>query len=169
MSSSDVLKELLQTLDTGGYDKARTLLDKDFKFSGPMPGAVGRDEFIAFEKSIRTAMPDLKHNGVISWEGRTGEVRGEVRIAGTQTGSLDMPYIPNVNPSNKAVKLPTERWTANVKDGKVISFAAEVGPDGGLLGILKQIGRDDLADCLRTHGLDCRLYEENAGMGPTNI
>jgi hypothetical protein len=63
------------------------------------------------------------------------------------------------------VSLPTERWTAYVSDGKITSLDVEVNADGGFLAALKQIGREDLADCLRTAGRDCRTIEEVAPLG----
>jgi hypothetical protein len=165
MSTSDLVKEVFNALDDGDYDIVSANLDRDFKFSGPTPNPIGKQEFIAFERALRRAMPDLKHNCSVLWEGKESEARGEVRVTGTHQNVLDLSYVPKVEATSKRVKLPTERWTARVKNGRIVSFAAEVGPDGGLLGILKQIGREDLADCLRTKGGDCRIYEESKSMG----
>jgi len=162
MSPREILSEVLVALDKGNYDKVLSLLSGDFKFSGPVPEPVGANEFVAFERALRAALPNLRHNGKVYSEAEGEWVRGEVRVTGTHKSVLDMPAIPPVEATGKKIKLPTERWVALVRDGKIISFAAEVGPDGGLIGILKQIGRADLADCLLAKGSDCRTYGEQA-------
>jgi hypothetical protein len=124
-----------------------------------MPEPVGADEFIGFERAIRGAMPNINHNQVILSEDIGGWVRGKVRVAGLHTGTLDLPFLAKVGPTKKSIQLPTERWTALVKDDKIVSLKVEVGLNGGLIGILKQMGRQDLVNCLGAKGADCRTIE----------
>jgi hypothetical protein len=159
MSNSEIVGELFGALDAGNDDAARGCLDKNFMFSGLTPAALDGREFVAFVRSLRQAMPDLKIHAVATWEGPAGEVRGESRIGGTHRNALDLPFVPKVNATNRVVTLPTEHWTAYVRNGKVASLHSEVGADGGLPGLLVQLGREDLANCLRTKGIDCRAVD----------
>jgi ketosteroid isomerase-like protein len=165
MLSTDVLTEMFIALDKGDDDKVRSLLDRDFEFSGPAPEPIGAEEFIAFERALHQALPNLRHNGVVYSEDSGDWVRGEVHVTGTHRGVLELPMLPKVIPTRKKVTLSPERFLALVRDGKILSFAAEVGPDGGLIGILKQIGRKDLADCLGIKGADCRTIGQDLSAG----
>jgi ketosteroid isomerase-like protein len=163
MTSKDILNQAFKALDNGDYDTVSSLLDHNFRFSGPTPYPLNAQEFIAFERAIRAAFPDVRHNGTVRSESADGWVSGEVRVTGTHKAALEMPYIPKIGATNKKFKLPTERWSAQVQNGKVVSFSADVPADGGLVGILTQIGRDDVADCLKTPGADCRTLPESKG------
>ncbi len=155
MSSAEVIAETFAALDAGDYETAAGLLDREFEFSGPTLQPLGAKEFIAFESALRSAMPNLKHNCLVYSTEDGDWVRGQVQIAGTHRRPLDLPNLPILAATRKRVKLPAERFVAVVRDGRIVSFAADVGPDGGLMGILKQLGRDDLADCVGAGGRDC--------------
>jgi hypothetical protein len=169
MTSSDIVKELFSALDSGNYTKADSYLDNNFKFSGPTPTALGKAEFLAFEKAMRASTPNVDHGITVSWESKDGEVRGEAHVRGTHTKDLNLPMIPLVKATNKSYRLPAEKYTAWVKNGKIASIAVDTPTDGGVIGMLTQIGREDIADCLRTKGLNCRADYEETGSTRAHI
>jgi hypothetical protein len=83
-----------------------------------------------------------------------------VRLTGTHEGKVDVRWVAPVAATMKKISLPASKWQARINNGKIVSLSAEVPPDGGLIGMLLQIGRKDLADCLRTPGADCRGLPE---------
>lgn len=52
---------------------------------------------------------------------------------------MEMPVIPA---TGKAFKLPVEHTNVAVEDGKIVRVHAETPADGGLTGILQQLGVD---------------------------
>ena len=169
MTNSELVKEAFAALDGQNFDKFSSYLAKDYKLRGVTPTPLDRNQFIAFTRAMAAAFPDIKRNVTVLWEGKDGEVRGEMQVTGTHQGALALPFIPVVEATNKTVRLPKDRWICEIKNGKAVSFTVESAQDGGVLGLLKQIGREDLADCLRTAGRDCRTIEEVAPLGHIKI
>ncbi len=163
MTNSDIANKLFAALDAKKWDEAAGYLTKDFKFTGPMPNPLNKDEFIAFQRAIHTGLPDFNHNASVASESKEGEIRGTVKVTGNHRGVLEMPMIPKIEATNKRVELPKEKWTIQAADGKIKSLHVDVPPDGGFLNLLRQIGRDDVADCLRAGNRDCRTIEAGAG------
>jgi ketosteroid isomerase-like protein len=160
MTAKDVMSSLFKALDSGDYITASGLLDRDFKFTGPAPTAMNAQDFINWERALRTAFPDIRHNAVIRGEKEGSRANGEVRLTGTHEGKVDVRWVAPVAATMKKISLPASKWQARINNGKIVSLSAEVPPDGGLIGMLLQIGRKDLADCLRTPGADCRGLPE---------
>jgi ketosteroid isomerase-like protein len=147
MSSAEIVSEVLTKVDSRDWDGAAVLLDADFEFVGPTPKPANAAEFIAFQKAVHAGFPDFRHNHRIYSE--DGDwVRGEVRVRGTHTQTLSVEGLPPIEPTGRYVENPTERFLALVKDGKLTHLAVEVTPDGGFAGLLRRIGRADLADRL---------------------
>lgn len=116
-------------------------MSKDFRFSGPVPEPIGPEAYAGLMNTMKAAMPDLNNHLQVTSE--TGDtVRGQVQLGGTHTHNLDlspmgMPVFPA---TNKAVQLPVETFTAKIENGKITEFAVVVPENGGLKGLLAQIG-----------------------------
>jgi ketosteroid isomerase-like protein len=162
MTNSELVKEAFAALDAGNFDKFTNYLAKEYKIHGLTETPMDRDQFLAFARATYAAFPDISRNVVVLWEGKDGEVRGEMHVTGTHRGTLNLPFLPEVAATNKSVHLPKNRWTCQVKNGKAVSFTIESGAVSPLIAMLTAIGRDDLADCLRTKGRDCRTIEEES-------
>ena len=70
-------------------------------------------------------------------------VRVAVQITGTHTNDLDLTPMgmTKVPATGKSVSNPVEHPEITIKDGKITSIhVADVTPDGGVGGILKQLG-----------------------------
>ncbi len=113
----------------------------DMTFTGPMPHPLKRDEYLGLMKAIVDASPDWNfHSRDFALEGDT--VHLSVAITGTQTRPLPplLPGMSPVPPTNKRFALPEEHLEISVREGKIHSIHAYMPPNGGIAGMLAQLG-----------------------------
>jgi hypothetical protein len=75
--------------------------------------------------------------------GDANEVTGRVHITGTHSRDLTMPMVPDIgtiHATGKKISLPEERVHIKVKDNKITRFEVDKTPNGGVTGILSQLG-----------------------------
>lgn len=141
MKVSEIVTAWNNAFLAGDQAAFRAYMTDDFVFTGPVPQPLGPDAYAGLMHTLQAAMPDMDNHLQISSE--SGDTaHGSVQIEGTHTGDFDlsamnMSVIP---PTNKPVKLPEETFVIKVKEGKISEFAVSVPADGGLKGILTQIG-----------------------------
>ena len=140
MNNQEIVRNLMSHIQKGEFDKARTLLADDFKFSGPVPKPVNAEDWLAMGVSLRNAFPDLNYNFNIQNE-KGEEVMATTQLSGTHRAdfdltSMDMGTIPA---TNKAFRTDTQNTKINVRDGKVVSWEGEPIEGAGLMAILKQL------------------------------
>jgi predicted ester cyclase len=139
---SDVVLQLLHAVEEKDYDRAERFLTKDFSFSGPTPKPVDRNEFIEVHRHLLQAIPDWRFNFTVIKED-ANEVTGRVHITGTHSRDLTMPMMPDIgtiHATGKKISLPEERVHIKVKDNKITRFEVDKTPNGGVTGILSQLG-----------------------------
>ena len=92
-------------------------------------------------RAFAAAMPDITVNYIPGGESY-GVVHGSVQLSGTHTHKLDLrlPGVPSVPATGKRITLPRERVDIAVERGKMMVLQVEILPDGGLMGILAQMG-----------------------------
>src|SRR5690349_21429279 len=141
MSAMDVVKEGLAATEAGDFGKLDSLVADDFVFAGPVPQPVGKPEFMGLQIALLKAMPDWKFNAKDVKE-NGDQVSMLLQVTGTQTGELQlpMPGLPAIPASGKKVALPYEPTTFTVNNGKLTKLEVESSADGGLMGILSQLG-----------------------------
>ena len=71
-----------------------------------------------------------------------GEVVGTVKLEGMQSAELVLPLhgVPRIAPTGMDVKSPRETVELTVRNGQVTALKVQNLPDGGVPGILKQLG-----------------------------
>ena len=86
-------------------------------------------------------MPDFRFNASDIRE-EQGVVRLQMNPSGTQTRELALPFpgIPVIPPTGKRVQLAPEPCDCEFRGDKVISYHVQSSPDGGVKGILAQLG-----------------------------
>lgn len=148
MTRIETVQGLLTAIDQQQWDEARSYLTDDFTFGGAVPQPVGADVWLGLHKELAAAMPDLRTNGSDIRE-EQGVVRMYVQITGTQTRALalSIPGVPVIAPTGKRVQLPKEACTAEFRGDKIAAYSVESHPDGGIPGVLAQLGA-----ALPTHG-----------------
>lgn len=139
MSNVELMKKGLQAWENADEATMSSLVADDFQLSGPVPQPVGKREFLGLMHIIHAAMPDFAFN--ISSTEEAGEaVVVRTHITGTHTGTLALPGMPPVPATGKQVKLPEEVQTGVFKNGQLQTLTTDGKPDGGIPGMLAQLG-----------------------------
>ena len=141
MNKRETVEALLDSVQKGDFENAKSMLADDFQFSGPIPQPVNRDAWLGMSANLRTAFPDLDyHFKVIGADGDV--VRTTSQLSGTHRGSFDltdmnMGVIPATHQSFSA---QLEKTRITVKENKITSWAVEPTQGAGLEAILDQLG-----------------------------
>jgi hypothetical protein len=141
MDSKVTVQALMDSIQQGDFVRAKTLLSKDFQFSGPVPEPVSGDAWLAMSKELKIAFPDLEyHFHVENMIADTVSISAQLK--GTHTGQLDlsgmnMGVIP---PTHRAFSAERETGRAIVKGDQVTSWAMVPNEAAGLKAILGQLG-----------------------------
>ena len=71
-------------------------------------------------------------------------MRCTVTVQGTHTATISLPFrgIPDLPATGRVARNPDEAVALTVRDGKAARLHADVPPDGGLAGMLRQFGAD---------------------------
>ena len=141
MNQREIVQALMDSVQKGDFEKAKSFLSSDFKFSGPVPEPINGEAWLGMSKSLKNAFPNLEyHFHVKSMEGDVANISAELK--GTHSGSFDltgmnMGVIPA---TNKSFSAANEHGKVTVKGDKVTSWALEPTEGAGLMAILGQLG-----------------------------
>ena len=141
MNAKETVQAMMDSIQMGNFEKAKSYLSNDFRFSGAVPEPIGREEWIGMSANLKAAFPDLDYQ--FKAEGSSGDtIFISAQLRGTHKGDLDlsamdMGVIPATGKSFKAAR---EHGKAMVRDGKVISLALDPTEGAGLMAILDQLG-----------------------------
>lgn len=143
MNAQQLVFNLWSAIEAQQFDRALDYLACDFQFSGPVPVPVPLNslQWISMHRAFAAAMPDIIINYMPGGDSY-GVVHGSVQLTGTHTTKLDLriPGVPSVFATGKRITLPREKVDVAIERGKVIVLNVESLPDGGLMGILAQMG-----------------------------
>ena len=137
--TTDIVSKLFEAVDNKNYDEALNYLHDEFVLTGPFPEPQNKAMWIGGMKGMQSAFPDWKFNAG-DFEGSASAVKFNVQITATHKGDLMIPNGPTVPATNKSIAIPRETGEATFKDGKILSMEMHTSADGGINGILKQIG-----------------------------
>ena len=137
-----VVQAWLRAIETHDLETARSLVTEDFVHTtGGTRRAMDWGTWVAGHRPIWEALPDSRYH---ESDLRAGEhvVEGWFNTVATHTGHLRLPHlgIEDIPPTGRQVRLPSEPFTAVVRDGRVASFDVDVAATGGLQAFLAQIG-----------------------------
>ncbi|HET9907754.1 MAG TPA: ester cyclase [Anaerolineales bacterium] len=141
MNKREIVQTLLDSVQKGDFETAKSMLADDFQFSGPIPEPINRDAWLAMSSSLRTAFPDLDyHFKVIGTDGEF--VRSTSQLSGTHRGAFDL---TNMNmgvipATHQSFASKVEKTKITVKEDKITSWAVEPTDGAGLKAILDQLG-----------------------------
>ena len=141
MNKREIVQALLDSVQKGDFDNAKSMLADDFQFSGPIPEPINQEAWLGMSSSLKTAFPDLDyHFKVIGTDGDV--VRTTSQLSGTHSGSFDL---TNMNmgvipATDKTFSAKLEKTKVTVKDNKITSWAVEPTDGAGLKAILDQLG-----------------------------
>lgn len=141
MNPKETVQALMEAIQIGNFEKAKSYLSNDFKFSGPVPEPISGAEWIGLSAKLRAAFPDLDYQFIT--DGASGDtVNITAQLRGTHKGDLDLTamHMGIIPATGKSFKAAREHGKAMVRDGKVISLALDPTRGAGLMAILDQLG-----------------------------
>ncbi|HEY5164957.1 MAG TPA: nuclear transport factor 2 family protein [Acidimicrobiia bacterium] len=144
MGNLDVAKTVVDLLEAQRFDQARAMMTDDFSFSGPVPEPIDADGFIGLMQALSAGLPN--------WSYRARDFRAEgpdrvtctVTVGGTHTETLSLPPlgVSNLAPTGIEARNPDETIHLTVRGDQIANLHADVPPDGGVAGIVRQLGVD---------------------------
>ena len=141
MDAKDTVQALMDAVQQGDFERAKSLLSDDFQFSGPVPEPINADGWIGISRSLKNAFPDLDyHFHVESMDGNTANVSAE--LTGTHRGDFDLTAMGMgvIPATNKSFAAAHEHGKITVNGDKVTSWSTEATEGAGLMAILGQLG-----------------------------
>jgi len=141
MNQREIVQALLDSVQRGDFEKAKSLLSNDYQFSGPVPEPINAETWLGINKNLKKAFPNLDyHFHVDGVDGDVTKISAELK--GTHSGLLDLSAVGlGVIPAtDKSFATPREHGKVTCKDDKVVSWVVDRIEGGGLMGILVQLG-----------------------------
>ena len=140
MNKREIVQALMDAVQKGNFEIAKSLLADDFQFSGPVPEPINAEAWLGMSASLKTAFPDLDYHFKVS--GAEGDVvKSTSQLSGTHHGSFDLTNMNMgvIRATNKAFAAKREKVRITVKDNKISLWAVEPTDGAGLMAILKQL------------------------------
>jgi len=141
MNNREIVQSLMNSIQTGDFKNAKTLLADDFQFSGPVPQPINREAWLGMSASLKTAFPDLDYHFQIV--GADDDVvKTTSQLSGTHRGAFDLTNMKMgvIPATNKTFSANLEKTKVTVKENKITSWAVEPTQGAGLQAILTQLG-----------------------------
>jgi hypothetical protein len=142
MDAKATIRALMESIQQGDFEKAKTFLSKDFQFSDSAPErGVGGDAWLAMSRSMKTAFPDLDyHFHVDNMYANTARISMQLR--GTQTGTLDLTgrNLGKHRGSKRSFVSAREEGKVTVEGDRVTSWVVQPTAGAGMNVILEQLG-----------------------------
>ncbi len=140
MNKRETVEALLDSVQKGDLETAKTMLADDFQFSGPVPEPISKEAWLEISTSLKTAFPDLDyHFKVIGTQGDV--VRVTSQLSGTHQSSLDLTgmNLGVIPATDKTFVATREKTRITVKENKITAWTVEPTQGAGMLEILKQL------------------------------
>jgi hypothetical protein len=140
MNKSETVQALLDAIQKGDFEGAKTMLADEFRFSGSIPEPLDAKAWLGLSANWRTAFPDLDyHFLVVGAEGNV--VTSTTQLSGTHTGDFDLTDmdIGVIPATHKSFAARLQKTRITVQEGKITSWAVEPTAGAGLLAILQQL------------------------------
>lgn len=140
MNSLETVTALMDSIQRGDFDRAKTLLSDDFRFKGLISRPINGKTWLRMSASLKMAFAGLNyHFKVDSAHGNI--VNTTSQMSGNNRGALDLTGVRMgvVSATHKNFSTALENHTITVQGGKVSSWVAEPTSGAGLMAILKQL------------------------------
>lgn len=140
VNKRETVQALMDSVQKGDFETAKSMLADDFQFSGPVPEPINAEAWLEMSASLKTAFPDLDyHFKVIGAEGDV--VRSTSQLSGTHSGSFDL---TNMNlgviaATGQAFSAKRQKTKVTVKENKITAWVVEPTEGAGLEAILSQL------------------------------
>jgi predicted ester cyclase len=141
MSVREVFEKASASIQAHDIDGYARLLSEDAKFTGPGPEPLGKQAYLATLRTMLNAFPDLQyHYRIIGDDGNL--LRYASYFSGAHTGELDLSTwsMGIVPATGKTFRTSEEVGEVTVENGRITRIQIHARENGGIRGILKQIG-----------------------------
>jgi ketosteroid isomerase-like protein len=141
MSSQEIVQALMDSVQRGDFDNARTLLAEDFRFKGMGPRPISGKTWLRMGASLRMAFTGLNYN--FKMDGADGNIiNTTTQMSGNNGGAFDLTGLRMgvVSATHKKFSTARENNKITVRDEKVSSWVVEPTEGAGLKEILGQLG-----------------------------
>lgn len=135
------MQALLDAVQKGDFETAKSLLADNFRFSGPIPEPINAEGWLRMSSSLRAAVPDLDyHFKVIGTQGDV--VRATSQLSGTRPESSHLTGLNTgvMSPADKTFEARLEKTRITVKDDRVTVWVVDPAQGAGMKEILDQAG-----------------------------
>lgn len=140
MNSQETVQTLLDSVQKGDFDRAKTLLADDFQLRGMIHRPINGKTWLRMSASLKMAFAGLDyHFKVDSADGNI--VNTTSQMSGNNRGAFDLTGLRMgvISATNRNFSTTTENHKITVKDEKVSSWVVEPTEGAGLMAILKQL------------------------------
>ena len=141
MNSQETVQTLMDSVQRGDFDRAKTLLSDDFRFTGMIRRPINGKTWLKMSASLKMAFTGLNyHFKVDSAKGNV--VNTTSQMTGSNRGAFDLTGLRMgvVSATNKNFSTALEKTKITVKNEKVSSWIVEPTEGAGLMAILGQLG-----------------------------
>jgi hypothetical protein len=141
MTSQETVQALMDSIQRGDFDMAKTLISDDFRFKGMVPRSISGRTWLRMSTSLRLAFTGLKYNFKV--HGTDGNIVNTTsQLSGNNRGAFDLTGLRMgvISATNKNFSTAVENNKITVKNGKVSSWVVEPTEGAGLMAILGQLG-----------------------------
>ena len=141
MNSQEIVQTLMDAVQKGDYEKAKTLLSDDFQFRGLIRKPINGKIWLGMIASLRMAFAGLNYQFKV--ESAHGNIVNTTsQMSGNNRGAFDLTGLRMgvISATNRKFSTTMENNTITVKNNKVSSWVVEPTEGAGLAAILKQLG-----------------------------
>ena len=141
-------KALMYAIQIGDYEKVKSYLAANFKFSGSVPRPLNTKAWITMHINLKKAFPNLEYHFRVESVQSGGVVKISSELKGTHKGDLDLTNLElGVIPATyKSFAAGREHGRLIVQNDKVVTWVVEPNKDTGMLVILNQLGVKPVAN-----------------------
>ena len=151
MNAEELVTSFMTSLEAKDFDTASTYLADNFIFSGWTPQPLATEQFLTVMSGLKEGIPNLAYHFHTIHDRRDPQdtlqesyVKVTTRITGIQTDSFILPPLgmPPIPQMAGTISMPEETWSFMLANDKITRIAVGHVPDGGIQGLLHQIGID---------------------------
>ena len=143
-----IAKELMYAIQIGDYEKAKSYLAPDFKFSGSVPKPLKAEAWVVMNMNLKKAFPNLEYHFRVESVQSGGVVKISSELKGTHKGDLDLTSMKMgmIPATLKSFAAGREHGKLIIHENKVASWIVEPNKGAGILVILSQLGVKPVAN-----------------------
>jgi len=137
--TGDTALAFLRALEAADFAALEELTTEDFAFTGLAPAPLDRAAFLALERGFHAALSEVSYAPRLLAE-RGDEAEVAIVVSGRQTAPWALPRLPEPLPATgRTFRLPEQRPTYTVRDGRVARAAMPPVQGAGVDAILAQL------------------------------